>query len=85
MTTIKDKPKSAVRTGYGILNRYGDFWSREVFDTPEKLREHFDEFWRSPGFEGKAPAFADYRVVKVRQTLTYIGPVSNGDLDSEAQ
>lgn len=74
MTTIKDRPKSNVRTGYAILNRYGDFWSQEIFDTPEKLREHFDEYWRSPGFEGKAPSFDDYTVVKARQTLTYVGP-----------
>lgn len=79
MRTIKDKPKSAIRTGYGLLNRCGDFWSREVFDTPEQVREHFDAFWRSPGFEGQAPAFESYTIVKAKQTLSYVGPVSNGE------
>lgn len=74
MTIIADRPKSTVRTGYGILNRYGEFWSRELHDSPEAVRAHFDAFWRSPGFEGKVPAFEDYRVVKVKQTLTYLGP-----------
>lgn len=79
MTTIKDKPKSAIRTGYGILNRYGDFWSRDLYESPEKAREHFDQFWRLPGFEGKEPSWGHYRVVKVRQTLSYLGPLPNGD------
>lgn len=84
MTTIKDRPKSAVRTGYGLLNRHGDFWTNGIFDSPEALRAHFDAFWRLPGFEGQAPSFADYKVVKARQTVSYVGPVTNGDRGSAA-
>lgn len=74
MTIIADKPKSAVRTGYGILNRYGQFWSKELHETPEEARQYFDQFWKSPGFD-KPPRFEDYRLVKVRQTLTYIADI----------
>lgn len=73
MAEVAERTKSAVRTGYGILNRYGEFWSQEIHNTPEDLRKHFDDYWRQPGFSNPPP-FSDYCVVKVKQTLTYLGP-----------
>jgi len=78
------KTKSVSRGGYGILNKDGQFWSRELYDTPEAAKAHFDAFWKSPGFQS-APAWSDYTVVKARQTITYRGPaVPNGENHGDA-
>jgi hypothetical protein len=71
---VKEKPKATVRSGYGIVyNQGGNFWSRDCYDTPEAAKERFDTFWQSSDF-GNPPPWADYTVVKVKQTLTYVGP-----------
>jgi hypothetical protein len=78
-SNIAKKPKSSSMDGYGILNRFGDFWSPRLFNSPAEAKSYFDYFWQSPGFAGKEPKWSDYKVVAARSRITAIkaGPKQN--------
>lgn len=69
-----DRPKASSRRGYGIIYRpMNAFWTTTIFETPEAARKHWDNFWRMPGFEKNRPVWRNYRVVRVRQSISYAG------------
>lgn len=57
---MTNKPKSAHRDGWGILNRYGDMWTATVFDTKEQAEAHLRDFWRG---NANAPDMTEYRII----------------------
>lgn len=61
---MPNKPKSAHRDGWGILNRYGDMWSSNVFSTKEQAESYLRDFWRG---NENAPDLTSYRIIWCRQ------------------
>lgn len=76
MATKIDRPKASSRRGYGIIYRpMNTFWTTRVFDTPESARRYWDAFWRTPGFEKHSANWRNYRVVRVRQSVSYVSEI----------
>lgn len=65
-------PRSASKDGYGILNRFGDFWSPHLFNSEAEAKSYFDGYWRAPGFQGQEPKWSDYKVVSARSRIIAI-------------
>ncbi len=62
------KPTS--RAGLGIVNRYGEFWSTELFENAEAAEAHFRGFWNC--FGHFSADWSDYRLVPARVTIEEI-------------
>lgn len=73
---MKDKPRQTSRQGIAIVHRsYGEFWSRELFDNEAAARKCFDDFWLNFPTDDP-PKWSQYRLVKARQTLVYVGEIT---------
>lgn len=71
-----DRPKASSLHRYGIVYRpTNTFWTTEAFDSPEAARRHWDAFWRSPGFGKHSANWRNYRVVRVRQSVSYVSEI----------
>lgn len=64
-------PPPRHRDGLGIVNRWGQFWTDELFESEEQARRHFDRFWRG---NPNAPSWDEYRVVPATLTLSAVPP-----------
>lgn len=67
--TIK-APRSNSKDGYGILNKYGDFWSPHLFTSEGAAKEYLIEYWKQPGFEKTRAKLSDFKVVPARSRIT---------------
>lgn len=66
---MSKKPKPATGEAWGILNPYGDLWTRKTFDTEEAARQHVRAWWSwNPEAGGDLSKFKPVRV-KVRVTV----------------
>lgn len=66
---MKRKPKfrPAYRDGFGILNKVGDFWSPDIFETEEKAQQHVEDYWR--GAKGVID-LGQFTIVPARQRIS---------------
>lgn len=67
------KPKSTSREMWGILNRYGDVWTSDAFETPAAARQHLNTYWRD--FPGGPHDTSGFKIVKVRVRVSSIYPI----------
>lgn len=67
----KGKPQKATRTGYGILNPYGDMWTSHVFERPEQAADYVRDYWKQ--FPASNTDVSKFKVVKARQSAVYVG------------
>jgi hypothetical protein len=68
MTKAKRKPYRALR--YGIQNHYGEVWTSETFQTPEKAQKYLDK--QRPLYGGLTKK---HKVVLVRIAVRLAGGV----------
>jgi hypothetical protein len=66
---VMNKAKSKVTKRLGILNRWGQLWTTDTFDTETEAAEHLKNFWSSPGFKGGYEP-KHFPIVPVRVTVT---------------
>jgi hypothetical protein len=65
------KPKGTSRTGYGILNPYGDMWTSEVFDTPAQAQAHLEGFWK--GIQDHD--LSKFKIVHAKQACSFVSNI----------
>jgi hypothetical protein len=65
-----ERTKSKVTKALGILNKYGQLWTHNTFETEDEARKHLSQFWASPGFTKADYDPKSFKVVPVRVTVT---------------
>lgn len=74
----KAKFKPAYREGFGILNKQGDFWSPNIFDTEEAAQAYVERFWAG----SNDMDLGQFTIVPAQQRIT-ITPAGRSKLQEQ--
>jgi hypothetical protein len=63
--SFKSLPKPRIEEGWGILNKFGEFWTPTTFESPDLALAHLKQFWRNDD-----KVLEDFTFVPITRTIT---------------